>query len=249
MKKLIVANWKMNPETIAEARSLLSRSLAAISKNKSIDFLAAVPAPYIGDAAFKKRAKYLAGQNVSWAENGALTGEFSAKMIYSLGVKYAIVGHSERREYFFENEEIIAKKIQKCFEAGIRPILCVGESMAIRRKGLDLVKIYLKDQLRQIIAGTEHSLISKIVFVYEPVWAVGAEEADDPESSAELINHMKSTLKEFFGLPKPKVLYGGSVDGSNIREIFAQKPIDGVLAGRASIDPGEFAKLVKNAKI
>lgn len=249
MKKLIVANWKMNPETIADARSLLSRSLAAASKNKSVDFLAAVPAPFLADAAFKKRAKYLAGQNVSWGQNGALTGEFSAKMLYSLGVKYAIVGHSERREYFFENEEIIAKKIRSCFEAGIKPILCIGESTAIRRKGLDLIKMYLKDQLRQIISGMEHSFIPKIVFVYEPVWAVGAEEPDDPESSAELISHMKSTLNEFFGVPKSKVLYGGSVDSSNIREILAKKPVDGALVGRASIDPAEFTKLVKNAKI
>jgi triosephosphate isomerase len=249
MKKMIVANWKMNPETIVAGRSLLSRSLKAVAKNKSLEFLAAAPAPFLGDPAFKKQAKRLAGQNVSSCESGALTGEFSAKMLASIGVKYSIVGHSERRECFFENEEIIAMKIRACFEAGVTPVLCLGESMENRRKGLDLVKIYLKDQLRQIISGLEHSLIAKIIFVYEPVWAIGGKEPDDPENSAELIDYLKSSLKEFFGVTKPKVLYGGSVDSSNIRAILSKKPIDGVLVGRASINPVEFAKLVKNVKI
>ncbi|MCL5261897.1 MAG: triose-phosphate isomerase [Patescibacteria group bacterium] len=249
MRKTIIANWKMNPETISVGRSLLSRSLTAVSKNKSLDFLAAVPAPFLADPAFRRQASHLAGQNVSWRQNGALTGEFSAKMIKSLGVKYSIVGHSERRECFFENEETVAMKVRACFEVGIVPILCIGESMEIRRKGLELVKIYLKDQLRQTISGLEHSLISKIIFVYEPVWAVGGKEPDDPKSSAELIDYLKSALQEFFGVEKPKVLYGGSVDGSNIRAILSQKPIDGVLVGRASVDPAEFAKIVKNAKI
>jgi triosephosphate isomerase len=249
MKKLIIANWKMNPETITIGKSLFNRSLAIVAKNKEIDFLAAVPAPFLADTDFKRRAKYLAGQNVSWSKSGALTGEFSAVMLRSLGVRYSIVGHSERRACFFENEEIINMKLKACFEAGLTPTLCIGEIIEIRRKGLDLVRIYLKDQLRQAISGLEHSLINKIIFVYEPVWAIGAETADNPKDSAELIDYLKSTLKDFFGIVKPKVLYGGSVHSGNIQEILRQNPIDGVLVGRASIDIKEFSRMVKNARI
>jgi triosephosphate isomerase len=249
MKKMIVANWKMNPETIISGKSLLNRSLTIAAKNKAVDFLAAVPAPFMADPAFKKHAGYLAGQNISWCQNGALTGEFSAVMLRSLGIKYSIIGHSERRACFLENEETINLKLKACFEAGLKPILCIGEIMEIRRKGLDLVKIYLKDQLRQAIAGLEHSLIGKIIFVYEPVWAVGAKEADNPKDSAELIGYLKTMLKDFFGVAKPTILYGGSVDSANIKEILKEKSIDGVLVGRASVNIEEFSKMIKNAKI
>lgn len=249
MKKIIIANWKMNPESIVAARSLLVSSIKKVANSKKIDFLAAAPAAFLADPLFKKHSKRLAGQNIAWSQEGALTGEISGKMLQSLGVKYSIVGHSERRICFFENEETIVLKLHACFEAGLRPILCLGEDADIRCKGLALVKIYLKDQLRQLIAELEHSLLEQIIFVYEPIWTIGGKEADDPKDSAELIEYIKSNLKEFFGVKKPVVLYGGSVNENNIREILTQKAIDGVMVGGASIDAKEFSKIIKNANI
>jgi triosephosphate isomerase (TIM) len=230
MGKLIVANWKMNPATEAEAVLLA----------KEVDLEGAVICPpfafvaSVGDVL--KRAK-LGAQDVFWEGSGAYTGEVSAHELKSVGVEYVIVGHSERRA-FGETDEVVNKKVRAVLGEGLVPILCVGESREVRDKGIETAKEFIRDQLGACLVGVS----TGAVVAYEPIWAIStsrAGEPETPEDAAEMISFIK---EQAFGVC---TLYGGSVNAENAAGFLSQEAIGGALVGGASLKPGEFTKIIE----
>ena len=213
VKKLIIANWKMNPETLIKAKRLFN----AVKKTKAI---ICPPFPYL--SVFKYN--FLCAQDCHWEESGAFTGEVSPKRLKNLGVKYVIIGHSERRA-LGETEEIVEKKLKAALKAGLIPILCVGE-----KKGENAKKVINK-QLKKNLKG--------VIIAYEPVWAIGTGNF----CSANKANKVREFIKEKLD---NKILYGGSVN-SKIAKDYLKIGFDGLLIGGASLDAEEFRKIAKNA--
>lgn len=222
VKKIIVANWKMNPRTLKEAEDLCRASAGAI-----------ICPPFVYLEALSKIASdvSLGAQDCHWEDEGAFTGEVSPKMLKNLGVKYVIVGHSERRWIFGETDEMINKKLKAVLRNEMMPILAVGE----KNKGDDRKEI-LTFQLKTDLDGVDPA---KIIIAYEPVWAIGAGEAETPEQAIEAVKIIKSVISE-----RP-VLYGGSVDSKNVGDFISRPEIAGVLVGGASVDKEEFKKIIE----
>jgi triosephosphate isomerase len=226
-KLLIVANWKMNPATLAEAKKLFAAM-------KNLDAIICPPACYLDSKIRPSGAKFTLGaQNCLWEEKGAYTGEISPKMLISLGVKYVIIGHSERRIYFQETDAMINKKLTAALKFGLVPILCIGE-----KEGED-AKSVLDRQLKEDLSGIIDADIEKIVIAYEPVWAIGTGNFCEPQKAKEVLGLIKGKINN-------KVLYGGSVN-SKISADYIKVGFDGLLVGGASLDAEEFAKIVQNA--
>lgn len=243
MNKLIVANWKLNPQTEAEAIKL-----AKISDQENV----VVAAPFVFLEVLKKILKKakLGAENSSIEESGAFTGEVSAKMLKNLGVSYVIIGHSERRKYFGETDEIVNKKLDKIISNELNPILCVGESLETRKVGIPAVKEFIKNQLNKDLSNIENSKlkIENLVIAYEPIWAIGAGIPDKPSDSAEIIKFIKEFVHLTFKISQITVLYGGSVNARNAEQFLSEKEIDGALVGGASLKPKEFTKILEIAK-
>jgi len=188
----------------------------------------------------------LGAQNCHWESNGAYTGEISPTMLAKLNVKYVIVGHSERRELFGDTDEIVAKKLRAVLGAGMAPIVCVGETLAEREQGITDDKV--RQQIEAAFAGLPLADIERCVIAYEPIWAIGTgrtASADDANATIKVIrDHMRVGLGDAVaeGL---RILYGGSVKPGNIAELMARPEIDGALVGGASLDPDEFARIIR----
>ncbi len=233
MSQLLVANWKMNPASESEAVKLARASDAN-------NVVICPPFPFLRaiKQAIKKAA--LGAQDVFWenppASGGAYTGEVSAKMLKGLGVRYTIIGHSERRRWLHETDEMINKKIQAVLKADLKAILCVGEPFSVRKKGLTAAKNFVKKQLKKDLRGVK----SKFIIAYEPIWAIGTGKPDNPRETAEMAKFIKN-------LSRARVLYGGSVTSLNIGRILEYNEIDGALVGGASLKAGEFKKIIKIA--
>ena len=244
-KKIIIANWKMNPSSSEEAIRLVKNILSQML-TKDIELIIAPPFVYLDllKKNFKKEIK-LAAQNVSWGERGAYTGEISGLMLKNIGCDYVIIGHSERRYKIGETDEMINLKLKTAFKAGLNPILAVGE----REQNDDIVKI-LNSQIKNDLNGIEASEIGRLIVAYEPVWAIGTGLADTPDhalSSALLIRKIIGNLyTPDFSVDLP-VLYGGSVTAENSADFIGQTGISGALVGGASLNTEEFLKIVKSA--
>ena len=242
--KLIIANWKSNPETEAEAKDLAQKT----------DFDGVVIAPpfvfmeAVRDIITKAN---LGAQNVFWEKGGAYTGEISPAQLKDLGVTHVIIGHSELRKNAGETDEMINKKILAALEAGLKPILCVGESAEIRKSGIDAAKKFIANQLERDLSGLGQVLSVKgqgsLFIAYEPIWAIGTGNPDSPESAAEMSTFVKSLTTNHYSL-NTTVLYGGSVNGKNADSFLSREEIDGALVGGASLRPDDFAIIVKAAK-
>jgi len=242
-RKLIAGNWKMNGG-LAQNQALLQGILAGLPANPC-GVAVCVPAPYLTQVGqlVQGSAIGLGAQDVSAHEQGAYTGEVSVSMLKDFGVRYAIVGHSERRQYHFETDEAVALKAQRALAAGITPIVCVGETLAQREAGQ--TEEVVKRQLAAVIHLNGHC-ISEIVVAYEPVWAIGTGRTPTPEDVATVHAHIRAELaKRFQDAGDFRLLYGGSVKSSNVVEIMKQPDVDGALVGGASLDPEEFAKIAK----
>jgi triosephosphate isomerase len=203
-----------------------------------IDLAAAV-------AAAKGSSVRIGAQNISWATEGAFTGEICASMLTVLGVTHAIVGHSERRQYFGETDETVLKRTQAALEAGITPIVCVGELLADREAGNTAA--VLTSQFKKGIAGLTEQQFAKIVIAYEPVWAIGTGKTATPEIAADAHRTIRAQVRDKFGkdaAESVRILYGGSVKPDNTKTLMAQPEIDGTLVGGASLDPVSFASIV-----
>ena len=196
-------------------------------------------------AAVQGTAIHIGAQNIAWAKEGAFTGEISGPMIAAAGATHAIVGHSERRQYFGETDETVLKRTQAALEYGLTPIVCVGERLDDRESGK--TEAVLVSQFQKGIAGLTAQQFAKIVIAYEPVWAIGTGKTATPEIAADAHRAIRAEVREKYGKEAAdsiRILYGGSVKPDNARVLMAQPEIDGVLVGGAALDPVGFASIV-----
>ncbi|MFZ5559617.1 MAG: triose-phosphate isomerase [Patescibacteria group bacterium] len=220
MKPLIIGNWKCNPKTLKEAKELFNK----VKKTKAV-----ICPPFIYLSIF--RGVELGAQNCFWKESGAYTGEVSAVMLRDFGVKYIIIGHSERRIHFRESDEMINKKLKAVLKTGLIPILCVGE-----KKGENVEKV-ISIQIRKDLERINKKDFKKIIIAYEPVWAIGTGDFCPKNKAKKALDFIKQKINS-------KVLYGGSVN-SKVAEDYIRVGYDGLLVGGASLDTQEFIKIVK----
>lgn len=250
-EKIIAGNWKMNPDYAQGLELIANLKEAAASLPSSGAVKTLVFPPYVFLPAFAEiladSSVNFGAQNVASTKNGAFTGEVSATMLKSLGARYCIIGHSERREYFGENEEILLKKINLLLEQDIIPVYCCGERLEERQAGkhFDVVSA----QVRDAIGKTEREQARRIVIAYEPVWAIGTGVVASPEQAQEMHAFIRGVLTSCFDqnlADEIPVLYGGSVKASNSAELFACPDIDGALVGGASLIIDDFCGIIKN---
>ena len=246
-KPIIAGNWKMN-KTPAQGAELVNE-LKPLVKDADCDVVVCVPATdiYAVAQAVKGSNIHLGAQNVHFAESGAYTGEISADMLLELGVEYVIIGHSERRQYFGENDETVNKRTLTALNKGLIPIVCVGETLE-EREGNKTEEV-LKRQITEGLKGVED--LTKLVVAYEPVWAIGTGKTATAEQANETIGYIRKVLAENFCADcaaKVRIQYGGSMKGSNAKELMAQPEIDGGLIGGASLKAPDFALVVNYNK-
>ena len=247
-QKLIVANWKMNPPTMKEAKKIFSDFKKQRPVNKNVTTVFCPPFQYINDLkkTYKGNKIFFGAQDLFYKNEGAFTGEISPEMIQDVGARFVIVGHSERRE-LGETDEVVSQKVQAALRAGFHTILCVGE------KERDFEGRYLKElseQIRKSLENVPVNLTKKLVIAYEPVWAIGeGKKPMDPEEMHFIALFIKKQLIKIFNRKMAKVtpiLYGGSVDSENAGEFVSQSECEGLLVGRASLNPFEFSKIITN---
>lgn len=250
-KKILAANWKMNL-THSEAEAYVSALLAEIGEVNDVEIVIIPPftaIPALALASAKMQFIRLGAQNMHWEKNGAFTGEISAGMLRALYVKYVLVGHSERRLLFGETDELVNRKVRSALEAGLRPILCVGEKLMERDAGEE--KEVLERQLRHGLEGVINKDFTEIVIAYEPVWAIGTGRTATPAQAQEaqaFIRSVLASLSDEAAAERVRILYGGSVKADNSEEIMRQKDVDGALIGGASLDPRSFALCIRGAE-
>jgi triosephosphate isomerase len=251
-KQIAAANWKMNL-TFQQAEELLTELLQTphdLKEHQHAVF--AVPAPYLDMAEDKiapEKHMHVAAQNVYSKKSGAYTGEISVEMLNSLGVDHAVIGHSERREYFNESNQLLADKVRICLDHDIHPIFCCGEALPVRESNgqNDFVSKQLEESLFQLSADD----LQKVVIAYEPIWAIGTGKTASSEQAQEMHAHIRRQLAAKYGeevANNISILYGGSVKGSNAKELFSQPDVDGGLVGGASLNAAEFNQIISALK-
>ncbi|MBK6613843.1 triose-phosphate isomerase [Ottowia sp.] len=245
-KKLIAGNWKMNGGLDAN-QALVLELLAGIGQ-PACDVAVCPPAPYLGQVQLLlagSKAVELGAQDVSRHESGAYTGDVSAAMLKDFGVRYCIVGHSERRQHQAESDVHVALKVQRALAAGITPIVCVGETLREREEGM--TEFIVKRQLSAVVHLNGHC-ISEIVVAYEPVWAIGTGQTATPSQAQQVHAVLRAQLKAATEhAERVRILYGGSMNAANAAELLAQPDIDGGLIGGASLKAPDFLKIVAAA--
>jgi len=245
-KPLIAGNWKMH-KTPEEARAFASQLLEELKEEREVEVVVAPPfvsllpvKEALGDGPIK-----LAAQNVHWEREGAFTGEVSPLMLREAGCEYVIVGHSERRGYFGETDEVVNRKVKALLDVGLKPILCVGETLKEREEGktFEVVEAQVKGGLKDLEAGE----VKELVVAYEPVWAIGTGRTATPHQAQEVQSFIRKLLGGLFGevAREIRILYGGSVKPENIAELMAEEDIDGALVGGASLKVDSFVKIVR----
>ena len=250
--KLVAGNWKMNT-TPEEGQKLASEVVNMVKDelNHEVEVVLAPPFTHlyqvsrlIGDA----KHISLAAQNVSEHEKGAYTGEVSVSMLKALGVKWVILGHSERREYFKESNEQLAKKLDAVLKGGLQPIFCCGEPLEIREK--EEQNNYVQRQLEESLFHLSEEQMRKLVIAYEPIWAIGTGKTASDEQAQEMHAHIRKQLEGKWGQKLAndiRILYGGSVKPDNAKELFAKPDVDGGLVGGASLKSRDFMDIIKGA--
>lgn len=252
MKPIIIANWKCNPTSLAEAKKLFDLIKKGIEKacsrrSRRVEVVICPPFVYISDLKFKAHNLKSGTQDCFWENEGAFTGEISPLMLKNLGTEYVILGHSERRKHFNETNEIINKKIKKALEIKLKPILCIGETEKEKRNGEKILVI--KEQIRKGLKGVSRKEINNIAIAYEPVWAIGTGEncsIDETMSSVLLIRKIISKIYNRVIAEKIRILYGGSVNSKNAEDYIKAAKTNGLLIGGASLNPDEFIQIIKN---
>jgi triosephosphate isomerase len=246
-KSLIAGNWKMF-KTLEEA-VLFAEKLALLVKDVSDrDILVCPPSLYISPLihALADSSVFVGAQNVFWEDQGAFTGEVSAPMVKSTGARFAIIGHSERRQYFSETDESVNKRLIACLKAGITPIVCVGETLDERESGKTLDVI--RNQMTKGLTNISKTQATHLVIAYEPIWAIGTGKTATPEIAQEVHGFIRSQMKDLFGpeiAGAIRILYGGSVKPDNIDVLMAQADIDGALVGGASLEVASFERIIR----
>lgn len=243
-KKIIAGNWKMNM-TPSEAVKLVAE-LEPLVKNDDVDVVYCVPAIDIVPVveAVKGSNVQVGAENMYFEESGAYTGEISAAMLVDAGVKYVIIGHSERRDYFEEDDALLNKKVKKAIEAGLVPILCCGESLEQREMGVTMD--WIRFQIKSDLVGVTADQVKDIVIAYEPIWAIGTGKTATTEQAEEVCKGIRECIAQMYDQATAdavRIQYGGSVNAGNAAELFAQPNIDGGLVGGASLK-ADFGNIV-----
>lgn len=248
-KKIAAANWKMNC-TYQQGEQLLQDILGAnIALKDHQQAVFAVPFPYLIMASGKvegQKGYGISAQNVYNKKSGAYTGEVSAEMLKSINIPYCLIGHSERREYFQESNQMLAEKLDLLLANGITPIFCCGEPLEVREAGSQ--NSYVAKQLEESLFHLSAEVISTIVIAYEPIWAIGTGKTATAAQAQEIHAYLRSVLAGKYGQAVANsipVLYGGSVKGNNAQELFACPDVDGGLVGGASLNAEEFATIIR----
>jgi len=253
-KKTIIANWKMNPQTWAEAEQILDfvNDYLESRNEKELSLIFCPPFIFLEEVGkvlktshFEHQAE-LGAQDIFWEDKGADTGEVSGPMLNKLGVKYVVIGHSERRWKLGETDTIVNKKLKAVLRNEMIPVVCLGE-----RVRDDNFKEFLKNQTENTFAGLNHDELEKCMIAYEPVWAISSNpgaKPDTPESALESIKVIRDFLDTKYGILDIIYLYGGSVTSKNVADFIGQKEINGVLVGGASVNKEEFVKILSLVK-
>ena len=244
-KKVIAGNWKMN--MLPNEAIAFIEEFTPLVKDTENEVVLCVPYTDLFYALLTAQNTNIkiGAQNMHWAENGAYTGEVSAKMLKSIGVEYVILGHSERRQYFNETDETVNKKLKVAFENELKPIVCVGESLEQREAGITAEII--TSQTRLALAGLTEEQVKNTIIAYEPIWAIGTGKTATSEDANNSIKEIRKEIEKIYGKDVADcviIQYGGSVKSSNAKELFNMSDIDGGLVGGASLKPDEFAKIV-----
>ncbi|HEX7059855.1 MAG TPA: triose-phosphate isomerase [Solirubrobacterales bacterium] len=242
----VAANWKMH-KTVAEAAQFVDALLPRIAATQS-DVVICAPFLALSEVVERSRgsAVRVAAQNMHEEDSGAFTGEVSAAMLLEADVDAVVLGHSERRQYFCETDEALARKVPAALAAGLEPILCIGESESARDDGQ--TEAVLERQLQADLAEVEPDHLGRVVVAYEPIWAIGTGRTATSDQAQEAIAFIRDTLRGRGGAAdEVRILYGGSVKPANAAELMAQPDIDGALVGGAGLDPGDFAAIVEAA--
>ncbi len=263
MKPLIVANWKMNPQSLAEAKKLFDSVKRGVKNIKKAEVVICPPFLYLKElkepSSLKKNSVPLVGaQDVFWEKSGADTGEISPSMLKDMGCQYVIVGHSERRRYFSETDEVVNKKLKSVIEARMTPILCVGETQNQRDKGEteNILRKQIEKALNDISKlkispygrSPEGRQNSKLIIAYEPIWAIGTGKPCDPEEAQKMGLLIRKIISRIYNrtlAQKMPILYGGSVNSKNGASYIKEAGLQGLLIGGASLEAKEFVDLVR----
>jgi len=253
-KKLIIANWKNHPDTLAEAQEILEFTndyLDSLDEKRPFSLVFCPPFVFTEEVArmlqmsHMEHESFLGAQDIAVEDKAALTGEVSGPMLRKLGTNYVIIGHSERRWKLGESDEVVNQKLKSALRNELIPVVCIGE-----RKREDNFKDFLKDQVVKTFEGLSPDEIGKCIIAYEPVWAISTNpgaKPDTPESALESIHIIKDILDSQFKIHDPVFLYGGSVNSGNIASFIRENEINGVLIGGARVNKEEFIKILKIA--
>lgn len=244
-KKVIAGNWKMN--MLPDATIRFIDELTPLVKSTQSEVILCVPYTDLFYALLTAQNTNIkiGAQNMHWEESGAYTGEVSAQMLKSIGVEYVIIGHSERRQYFNETDETVNKKIKSAFNVGLKPIVCVGESLEERESGKAVEKV--TNQVKLALEGLTENQVEDVIIAYEPIWAIGTGKTATSEDANNMIKQIRQEISKLYGqivAERVIIQYGGSVKASNCKELFSTSDIDGALVGGASLNADEFAKIV-----
>ena len=248
-KKVIAGNWKMN-KLPNEAIAFIEE-LVPLVKNTKNEVVLCVPYTdlfYSLLVAQNTNIK-IGAQNMHWEEKGAYTGEVSAEMLKSIGVEYVIIGHSERRQYFAETDETVNKKLKKSLKVGLKPIVCVGETLEQRESG-KTIEIITK-QTKLALEGLSNEEVEQTIIAYEPIWAIGTGKTATADDANSAIHEIRNEISKIYGQNIANgviIQYGGSVKSANAKELFDMPDIDGGLVGGASLDATEFSNIVNYEK-
>lgn len=248
-KKVIAGNWKMNKDVFETAD--LINSLKSSLPNTDAEVIVCPPytSLVVAQQLLKGTRIHLGAQDVSVHDDGAYTGEISIKMLQSVGCEYVIVGHSERRQYFRESNELINQKAKKVLTSGLKPIICVGETLEEREKGItDQV---ISAQVKGVLAGFTSSDLARTIIAYEPVWAIGTGKTATPQQAEEVHQLIRKLVGQMFGwndAEKLIIQYGGSVKPENAKELLHMSNIDGALVGGACLKAESFIAIIDGAK-
>lgn len=251
-KQIAAANWKMNL-TLEKGLQLIDDLLSQnIELQDHQEVVFGVPFPYLISVKEKiknKKNNFVAAQNCYFQKSGAYTGEVSAEILRSVATDYVIIGHSERREYFTENHQMLAEKINLCFENNLKPIFCCGEPLSVRES--EQQNSYVEDQLKESLFHLTAEQLTGFVIAYEPIWAIGTGKTASSAQAQEMHAHIRKVMADKFSnevAESISILYGGSVKANNAKEIFSEKDVDGGLVGGASLVAAEFTAIIKALK-
>ena len=248
-KTIIAGNWKMN-KTLSETRAFAEELKPLIGKPKWCEVVLCVPAVNLQAAVrlFKESRVAIGAETCHYESHGAFTGEVSPEMLKDIGVKYVIIGHSERRQYYNETDFTVNKKVHAALEAGLYPIVCVGESLEQRELGvtMDLISY----QVKAALSGVPAEKMRHVVIAYEPIWAIGTGKTATAEQAGEVCTNIRATIRSLYGARVARsvtIQYGGSMNPKNAAELLAQPDIDGGLIGGASLKPEQFVEIINAA--